>query len=229
MEVTDDVLVVIQAESGEEIALPLAALDEQHQEVIVDGSACTSRDVIREQNDTFKNIPELDPNFRGEQVEKAETVKVFRPKQKRKQDLIFLPLSEDDMKLEFQIIDDSPSQMNEDSKKRPRREYRTRKKLAALEAANNDNESTVPSPTPEAEDDCDNNKAPSPVVIKKEDDSKLDPENRAEQASPRRTRLSNACRVATSKMYKCTECDFTTERINNIVMHMKESCHKMGK
>jgi len=236
MEASDDVLVVIQAESGEEIALPLAALGEQHQEVIVDGSACTSRDELKNQSETTtltNDGLELGPEV--EQIEKREPVKVNRPKQKRKQPLVYLPFSDDDVKIEFQLIDEQPSQPSEEPKKRPRREYRTRKKLAALEAASNDDNKTVSNtPTPDA-DECQNIKVevpqetPCPPKIKPQNDSKQDHENRIEHASPRRTRLSNACRIATSKLYKCPECDFTTERINNIIMHMKESCNKGGK
>lgn len=40
----------------------------------------------------------------------------------------------------------------------------------------------------------------------------------------RRTRLSNACRVATGRNYKCKDCEFSTDRINNIITHLKESC-----
>lgn len=45
----------------------------------------------------------------------------------------------------------------------------------------------------------------------------------------RRTRLSNTCRVATGKSYKCNDCDFSTDRINNIILHVRENCPKLKK
>lgn len=48
-------------------------------------------------------------------------------------------------------------------------------------------------------------------------------EPNVQQAAERRTRLSNSYRVATSKHYKCNDCGFSTDRINNIVSHVKTS------
>lgn len=47
-------------------------------------------------------------------------------------------------------------------------------------------------------------------------------------STERRTRLSNSYRVPTSKNYKCNDCDFSTDRINNIVCHVRtNSCRGM--
>lgn len=229
MEPTDDVLVVIQAESGEEIALPLTALDEQHQEVIVDGD--TSRDVTRAQFDSDIVVQTVIESAQSEPetIQKPAPVKAVRkPKQKRKEKLILLPFTEDDMKLDFQTVEEPSPQPNDDGKRRPRREYRTRKKLAALEAGNNDNKPVAKQTAETDEDECQKVKTEEIEQIvqiqeKEEQIQKQDFENRSnEQTSIRRTRLSNSFRIATSKLYKCPECDFTTERINNIVMHSKD-------
>lgn len=58
------------------------------------------------------------------------------------------------------------------------------------------------------------------------------PRSRPQPTPPqteRRTRLSNTCRVATGRSYKCKDCDFSTDRINNIISHMKENCSRRSR
>lgn len=333
MEPTEEVLVVIQAESGEEIALPLAALDEQHQEVVVESNGTTTpTSTINDNNnlngdniDTHKNdndnhIPTgneqqtQDPHNKDvghSQSESSMTpttdttpIEIRPPsprqKQKRKEKLVCLPLNEEDLKLEFQFIEEpSPHPQVESVKRKPRKEYRTKKKMAmeaarASESGDNKNAKTDLNDTtttitddkvsddsiktnhndshnkslkgrrksaakehksseivPETGDKAgeDNNsgsqttpksklKSPQRHLNKqsKESNEELEelnlpePQNLQEpqnQPTERRTRLSNSCRVATGKSYKCHDCGYSTERINNISLHIKRTCPKL--
>ena len=227
MEPSEEVLVVIQAESGEEIALPLAALDEQHQEVILDSdgtsSVITSHDNIHNgvvDSHTTNGIADtgasgvLETDGGTEDANNSHTTNlspvkkppVIRQKQKRKEKLVCLPLFEDDNKLEFQVVDQQVSPAHEVTKRKPRKEYRTKRRLAAL-GAMKESEPSEKAITDNAQPE------PSPK----------------QQPPERRTRLSNACRVATGNSYRCQDCDFSTERINNIISHLKETCPKKNK
>lgn len=224
MEPSEEVLVVIQAESGEEIALPLAALDEQHQEVILDSdgtpSVISSHDNINNgavDSNTINGTADVGVSETDGDTEEANNshttslspIKkppILRQKQRRKEKLVCLPLFEDDNKLEFQVIDQQVSPVQEVTKRKPRKEYRTKRRLAALGAMK------------ESE--------PSEKVII--DNAQPEPSPK-QQPPERRTRLSNSCRVATGNSYRCQDCDFSTERINNIISHLKETCPKKNK
>lgn len=234
MEPNEEVLFVIQAESGEEIAVPLAALDEQHQEVILDSDGSTS--AIGLQGDA-QNVPEQGissvnetsndlSDMEVETIQPESPVKkpaFARKKQKRKEKLVYLPLFDDDNKLEFQIVDQPITPTREESKRKPRKEYRTKRRLAALSASNLEQQKNQQTAPKETKKDCvEEDPPPPPSPPKRVDISPPQP-------TQRRTRLSNSCRVATGKMYKCNDCDFSTERINNIILHMKETCPKIKK
>lgn len=245
MEPTEEVLVVIQAESGEEIAVPLAALDEQHREVILDSDGSAGGKIGLQSNG--QNVPddrvstngttsndisdmEVDPMIKTTPVKEPV---VPRPKQRRKEKLVCLPLFEDDNNLEFQSVDQSVSPTREESKRKPRKEYRTKRRLAALSASNEEQQRSHPDTPKEAKRDKIEETSPPPqprpLPQPPPPSSPKQADASPQQASQRRTRLSNSCRVATEKMYKCTECDFSTERINNIILHMKETCPKIKK
>lgn len=243
MEPNDEVLVVIQAESGEEIALPLAALGEQHQEVVVDSDGITTIVASQKADDDlvaytttngFEVDGETSPGGDSKQmiisspqpISVAKKIEEPRIKQKRKEKLVCLPLFEDDVTLEFQTIEHNSPPAIEEPKKRPRKEYRTKKRLAALEPQREQNSSPSPTPTTTATPTPNE----TPVETPTPQHHKPSPPPTPVQPTPeRRTRLSNACRVATGKMYKCNDCDFSTERINNIILHMKETCPKIKK
>lgn len=260
MEPTEEVLVVIQAESGEEIALPLAALDEQHQEVVVasgDGSAGVG--VIANGGDHHTEIVSFDQTEHarpgdGVQQSPKKSPEVPRQKQKRKEKLVCLPLNEEDLTLVFHVVEKQAPQVPEESRRKPRKEYRTKRKLAALEAAGKeietrdniptkiepDNQALDASPAHQSyvnHNNSNNNhivkrrrvtKEDKPIeVAAQQNHVKHEDSDQQQQPHERRTRLSNACRVATGKSYKCNDCDFSTERINNIILHMKETCPKL--
>lgn len=262
MEPTEEVLVVIQAESGEEIAVPLAALDEQHQEVVLDSEETSNTIELPtcDQNASKNSI--VDDCKSNTTLDTSSSLPVEKPiiirqKQKRKEKLVCLPLFDNEKRLEFQMADNQTSPARDEPKRRPRKEYRSKRKSAVLgrsdkkqpddqskhmdpdldressdieETINSDQQDTLETnenrdqrdkqvsehPKTFVEDD-----APS-VVCKQEEQSPV-------QLPQRRTRLSNSCRVATGKMYKCNDCDFSTERINNIIIHMKETCPKVKK
>lgn len=98
---SEDVLVVLETESGEHITLPMSALPsdfvptEQEKEIITD----------------------------------PETTVTLHKKQKRKETLITRPLNEEDIELKF-LISEEPSPMFPEAevKRKPRKEYRTKKK-----------------------------------------------------------------------------------------------------
>lgn len=174
----DEVLVVLQTENGEEIALPMSALP---------------KDFIPE-NTTNQETQERPP----------------RIKQKRKEPLLTRPLSEEDLELQFQIIEEpSPPVQESEVKRKPRKEYRTKKRVRmALERLSKEV------------------REPAPKEISSEPES---PNLNQSTPTERRTRLSNTCRVATGKSYKCNDCEFSTDRINNIIIHIKESCPRLRK
>lgn len=144
-----------------------------------------------------------------------------RQKQKRKDPIILRPLSEEDEKMELRVIEElSPGVQVIAIKRKPRKEYRTKKRLrlAAMQEGEHQQQQLQPkSPRPQEH--------PQPQSPKQRQSPKQ--QQLQEQMPERRTRLSNACRVATGKSYKCNDCDFSTDRINNIIIHIKESCPKL--
>lgn len=270
MEPSEEVLVVIQAESGEEIALPLAALDEQHQEVVLDSDGTTTTLDHRNEGGNENNEVQIYTTLNGFHPDgetssggdskpmvidsplSSPTRKPEGPrvKQKRKEKLVCLPLFEDDLTLEFQSVEQQSPPIVEETKRRPRKEYRTKKRLAAALAPQQQepSETTADLVSNEeasqidASNDKDEFSLKKAKKEKKEHPEASTPKERnlgetqqasspttAQPTSQRRTRLSNSCRVATGKMYKCNDCDFSTERINNIILHMKETCPKIKK
>lgn len=183
-----------------------------------------------------------------QQSEAVDEPIVPRKKQRRKSPLEMKPLSDKDINLEFLIIEEpSPSAPEVEVKRKPRKEYRTKKK-ARLELISSEEPKETPEESAEKIEKNKKTKKPDKVATEpsQESPAKPTPEtppSKANNAAPqpkqsptrvkqspqqptseRRTRLSNACRVATGNSYKCTDCDFSTARINNIVLHMKESC-----
>lgn len=231
-------------------------------------------------------------------------------KQKRKETLLTRPINEEDMELEFQVVEESSPQVQEvEIKRKPRKEYRTKKKRLAMERLSKEEfdktsqdselrekekrgrkqqpndiaqvdakeegdeeeeaeeeskkeetvkedgkvEDTKRENTRESKKEISRRELPRRGTKEKEKEKEKDMEKEKEkeksneikqdikqqqqptQQSPttpqtdRRTRLSNTCRVATGKSYKCNDCDFSTDRINNIILHMKESCPKLKK
>lgn len=153
----------------------------------------------------------------------GETINIQKnKKQKRKETLLTRPLNEEDMKLEFYIIEDPLPEVQEvEVKRKPRKEYRTKKKLRAMEKLSKeelvDEEISRREERPKRGATKDK-PIETPVPIKQE-----------QPQTERRTRLSNTCRVATGKSYKCNDCDFSTDRINNIILHVRENCPKLKK
>lgn len=234
----------------------------------------------------------------------SEVRNIPHKKQKRKETLLTRPINEEDMELEFQVIEEPSHHIQEiEVKRKPRKEYRTKKKRLAMEKLSKEE---LDNASQEKEKDMDTDtdtekgkgnekkeeeekmemkkeieiekevKAETEVEVEREREKEvkkeaeknkevkkeaekhrekeketqkqrekekdknkdkeksigLKKEHQQPQQSPqteRRTRLSNTCRVATGKMYKCNDCDFSTVRINNIILHMKESCPKLKK
>jgi len=202
-----------------------------------------------------------------------EIVIVPRKKQKRKETLLTKPLNEEDIELEFQIMEEpSPKAQELEIKRKPRKEYRTKKKRLAMEMLSREEcdtgghdseqggcelravkeevmrtneldkeESTAKEAGRESEARPKREESKSVRESKREFPRREVPKRGTKdkpvqstkpqmppQCQPeRRTRLSNTCRVATGKSYKCNDCDFSTDRINNIILHVKESCPKL--
>lgn len=167
-------------------------------------------------------------------------------KQKRKEKIHTRPLNEEDIEIKFQVVEEYPPQIIVDRK--PRKQYMTKKKRELAKRVtkkSNDHQikqqpqsqqlSLSPSQSPSQ------TRLPSPPQPPSNPQPKLEPELETEpepqpkpqlqsqQLPERRTRISNICRVATGKSYKCQDCDFSTDRINNIIFHVKESCPKLKK
>lgn len=173
-------------------------------------------------------------------------------KHRRKEPLMLKPLN--DFHLEFE---DQPVVEVPEVKRKPRKEYKTKKRLAlqkklpeTTSKTNNNNKRSSSRPRPTSSPTPEPKAQQTPETPNQHHQKQPDPEVRQDQSledfhevkdlikaepkvSPkevvveRRTRLSNTCRVATGKSYKCTSCEFSTDRINNIVLHMKECCPKL--
>lgn len=296
----EDVLVVLQTESGEQIALPMSALpsdfvpgdseqiimvesalDEQ-QEVVVESSDLTDPQEIIEPPPVppiepppvppiepptvlpteLPSVPSIElPPIPPIELPPVPPMKPPHIKQKRKETLLTRPLNKEDMELEFQIIEEpSPQPQEVEVKRKPRKEYRTKKKVRlAMEkmskegltnelikkeqVENPEIEETIvkdeikkdssSSATKEpAKKETPKRELPKRGIKDKHQEQTIEMSPTKQIATPqpeRRTRLSNTCRVATGKSYKCNDCDFSTHRINNIILHVKESCPKLKK
>lgn len=132
----------------------------------------------------------------ADEVVVAQPQKTDHKKQKRKEPLVVRPLDEVEMKLE--IIEEPLS--SDKIERKPRKKYRSK--------------TNIIEPVEE--------KKPEPQLKPRQ----IDKPSPTPSLPPteRRTRLSNSCRVATGRSYKCKDCEFSTDRINNIITHIKESC-----
>lgn len=277
----EDVLVVLPTENGEQIALPMSALprdfvpgdngqiivvessiDEQHQEVVVDSSGAFN---VAQTVEIGHDYSETYETNRNESMDVEVTVpnpsksEKPRQKQKRKEPITLRPLSKEDELMELKVVEELSSSVQEiATKRKPRKEYRTKKRLrlAAMReeerlkhnssidtTLNTENSVDLGDWTPQKSIEINtrhHNKSqtqrqPEPTkTIKQEKPSQESSKTPQEQQpqkqqalTERRTRLSNACRVATGKSYKCNDCEFSTDRINNIITHIKESCPKI--
>lgn len=160
-----------------------------------------------------------------EQIEEKPAI-VPRCKQKRKEPLLLRPINGDeDMKLEYIVMKEPSPPVQEPEIKRRRKEHRIKKNRAKqLRQHNQQPQQAAPVASPQEQQ-------PQPQIQQpKQEQQSPEPDNhQLQQQQPqteRRTRLSNTCRVATGKSYKCNDCDFSTDRINNIVLHVKEQCPK---
>lgn len=276
----EEVLVVLPTENGEQIALPMSALprdfvpgdngqiivvessiDEQHQEVVVDSSGALNVAQTVEIGNDYSDSYNARRESMDVELNVLDSSRYEKPrqKQKRKEPIVLRPLSKEDEKMELQVIEEAPSSVQEIAiKRKPRKEYRTKKRLrlAAMQEEERLRHNTSVDKTSNVEESSTHTEhsletqvrhsqtnTPQPVPhqestkqIKQEEHNQEQPKIPQEQQPPkqqalteRRTRLSNACRVATGKNYVCQVCDYSTDRINNIITHIKESCPKMKK
>lgn len=209
----------------------------------------TTRIYQQSQSLALSQTPEpLNSNGAGEVVPVTtsssiqEVRTVPHKKQKRKETLITRPINEEDVVLEFQVIEE-PQIQEVEIKRKPRKEYRTKKRLAEKEKSIEFKEEhhqqqeqhqqqqhykQQQKQEQEQQQQPQEQEQPKPKP-KQEQQPQEQLQSPATPQTERRTRLSNKCRVATGKMYKCNDCDFSTDRINNIILHMKESCPNLKK
>lgn len=192
-----------------------------------------------------------DPSVEKAEATEIEEKPVIIPhcKQKRKEPHSLRPIEEDDMRLECIEMREPSPPVHEPDVKRRRKEHRSTKKSKIKPHTQQIQQAPLQQqpqqkepPAPEEPTHRKLTKQPShQQIAKKEEQQQADHEpptlpkqqsrqylhHQQQQQQPqteRRTRLSNTCRVATGKNYRCNDCDFSTDRINNIVLHVKEQC-----
>lgn len=181
-----------------------------------------------------------------------------KPKQPRKQKIVLKPINDDE--IDLQIIEETPET---EIKLRPRREYRTKKRMERLPMkspstcrmevdetpmngtqkhnnhVNSNSNNSIPITKATSNNtnhqanalNDSNNTNNHNESLASDMDASIKIESTPDQTTPnsdtstrRRTRLSNTYRVATGKNYVCHNCDFSTDRISNIISHLKGSC-----
>lgn len=227
-------------------------LEEQQQEVVVEAPQQESIIVTQvidanhednvhdslDDNQKIQNQTQQHEQIQESPAEDIQQQKPVRIKQQRKTPLQPRPLLEGDLELVF--LDDEEQSNHVEDKRKSRKTYQTKRPRQARRDSKREppiKEAVISShiredsqPDEQQQDDESRERSPECVSpLKLPDHSTKIETTESNMFVERRTRASNACRVATGKNYKCKDCDYSTERLNNIVLHLKEGCQKLKK